>query len=339
MTRPMEPSSSPGPAPASRRAAGPGTRRVAAIAVVAIVLGAGLLAGIALLGPGGGRTDGAAAATTTSSPAWPAGALTGLVGPSASSCATPAPLASTGICTAPTATAAGGAAATPTPAASSSAGVAAPHSTASPSGATAAASPAPTAPDGAAPTTAAGFKVRGTVVPMAFPLPATAKYAYGAGWRVPRDGPARPYEQIRGVAPDGTYLRAHGGLDLLVKLGTPVYAPFSGKVVDPAKRWKPWDPARYGKVVVIESTEPASPGYTVVLAHLSTTKVKIGDTVERGDLVGKTGKTGNAAGTPPHLHLELHAPFKIRYGYAHVIRRLDVFDAEPSVRTADPKAR
>jgi murein DD-endopeptidase MepM/ murein hydrolase activator NlpD len=172
---------------------------------------------------------------------------------------------------------------------------------------------------------------------MAFPLPATAKYRYGAGWRVPRDGPARPYEQIRGIAPDGSYLRAHGGLDILVKLGTPVYTPFSGTVIDPATRWKPWDPSRYGKVVVIESTEPTSPGYTVILAHLSTTKVKVGDTVERGQLVGKTGNTGNAAGTPPHLHVELHAPFKITYGYAHVKRRLDVFDAEPSVRAADPR--
>jgi murein DD-endopeptidase MepM/ murein hydrolase activator NlpD len=181
--------------------------------------------------------------------------------------------------------------------------------------------------------------VRDTIVPVAFPLPDTARYLYGDGWRAPRVGVARSYNQIRGVAPDGTYLRGHDGLDLRVKLGTPVLAPFGGRVIDPAKRWKPWDPSRYGKVVVIESTEPTSPGYAVILAHLSSVAVKPGDEVERSQVVGKTGKTGNAAGTPPHLHLEIRAPFRIRYGYAGVIRRLDVFDAEPSIRAADPKAR
>jgi murein DD-endopeptidase MepM/ murein hydrolase activator NlpD len=121
-----------------------------------------------------------------------------------------------------------------------------------------------------------------------------------------------------------------------VKNGTPVLAPFSGTVVDPATRWKPWDPGRYGTVVIIESDEPTSPGYLVVLAHLTKASVAIGDRVDRGQLVGRTGQTGNAAGTKPHLHLELRAPFLIRYGYAGVIRRLDVFDAEPSVRAADP---
>jgi murein DD-endopeptidase MepM/ murein hydrolase activator NlpD len=181
--------------------------------------------------------------------------------------------------------------------------------------------------------------VRDTIVPMTFPLPATASYRYGDGWRAPRVGVARSYNQIRGVAPDGSYLRAHDGLDLLVKLKTPVLAPFAGRVIDPVQRWKPWDPSRYGKVVVIESTEPTSPGYTVILAHLSSVAVKVGDEVRRGQVVGRTGKTGNAAGTPPHLHVEIRAPFRIRYGYAGVIRRLDVFDAEPSIRAADPKAR
>jgi murein DD-endopeptidase MepM/ murein hydrolase activator NlpD len=181
--------------------------------------------------------------------------------------------------------------------------------------------------------------VRDTVIPIAFPLPTTASYRFGDGWRAPRVGVVRAYNQIRGIAPDGSYLRAHDGVDLLVKLGTPVLAPFSGRVIDPAKRWKPWDPSRYGRVIVIESTEPASAGYAVILAHLSSTRVKVGEAVERGQVVGKTGKTGNAAGTPPHLHLEIRAPFLIRYGYAKVIRRLDVFDAEPSLRAADPKAR
>jgi murein DD-endopeptidase MepM/ murein hydrolase activator NlpD len=264
------------------------------------------------------------------------------MGPTASSrgaaagsaeCATPPPVlgATFGACAAPAAGAAGSAAPSTSPPVASSpeaSPVASAGWSPSPSPALGANSPAPTS--------ARGFKVRATVVPLAFPLRSTVAYRYGDAWRAPRDGIARSYNQIRGIAPDGSYLRAHDGLDLLVKNGTPVLAPFSGTVVDPATRWKPWDPGRYGRVVVIESDESTSPGYFVVLAHLSKASVAIGDRVERGQVVGRTGQTGNAAGTKPHLHLELRAPFLIRYGYAGVIRRLDVFDAEPSVRAADP---
>jgi murein DD-endopeptidase MepM/ murein hydrolase activator NlpD len=71
-----------------------------------------------------------------------------------------------------------------------------------------------------------------------------------------------------------------------------------------------------------------------MLAHLSRQSVAIGRVVRRGQIVGRTGRTGNASGTVPHLHVELRA-FLIRYGYAGVIRRLDVFDVEPSLRAAD----
>jgi len=314
-------------------ALGAGALAIAAVALVAIV---------ALPRPGGAGSPDAsplgASPITTIAPTQSSG---GAAAKSAD-CATPPPVlgASVGSCTAPSAGTAGSAAPSisspvaPSPAASParSAG-----SSPSPSPAPGtASSPAPGTASSPAPTSARGFKVRATVVQLAFPLPSTAAYRYGDGWRAPRDGIARRYNQIRGIAPDGSYLRAHDGLDLLVKNGTPVLAPFSGTVVDPAARWKPWDPGRYGKVVVIESDEPTGPGYLVVLAHLSKASVAIGDRVERGQLVGRTGQTGNAAGTKPHLHLELRAPFLIRYGYAGVIRRLDVFDAEPSVRAADP---
>jgi len=313
---------------------------------------------------GGPAASQSAVSIAPSSAAWPgASATAGRSGadatsPGASACATPPPLAPAGVCAAPStepdasggagaasaapggaspAAPAGAASATPGGAspAVTSAPVAAAAGGASPSPSPAAAGSSPTP----APTSPVGFRVRGTVVPMGFPLPSAAAYRYGDAWRAPRVGVVRPYEQIRGVAPDGTYLRAHDGIDILVKLGTPVSAPWSGTVIDPAKRWKPWDPGRYGKVVAIESDEPTSPGYVVILAHLSTQAVRVGDHVDRGQLVGKTGKTGNAAGTPPHLHLEIHAPFLLRYGYAGVIRRLDVFDAGPSVRAADPRTR
>lgn len=207
--------------------------------------------------------------------------------------------------------------------------VSAPSSAAAPS---APASPGPSA----APISATGFRLRQTVVPMGFPLPAASNYRYGDRWRVPRVGTVYPYEEVRGRAPDGTLLRAHDGVDLLVKLGTPVLAAFDGIVIDPTPIWRPWDPGRYGTVVVIRSTEGTSVGYMAIAAHLSRRAVRVGDAVHRGQVVGWTGRTGNAAGTLPHLHFELRAPFKIAQTWAGIRRRLDVFDPLPSLLAAEP---
>ena len=136
---------------------------------------------------------------------------------------------------------------------------------------------------------------------------------------------------------DGRLLRAHDGQDLEVRVGTPVLATFDGVIVDPATIWRPWQPSMYGNVVVVQSNEPRSFGYRSISAHLSKLAVAIGAVVHRGEIVGWTGRTGNAARTVPHLHFELRAPFLITFHYAGIARRLDVFDPRPSLRAADPK--
>jgi murein DD-endopeptidase MepM/ murein hydrolase activator NlpD len=214
-----------------------------------------------------------------------------------------------------------------------------PGSSASPS-ATSNASPSASATvPGAAPTSAATFAGGKTVVPMGWPFPASVKVRYGPGFGVFRVGPLEPFNMISGVSKSGALLRGHDGLDLQVPIGTPVLAPFSGLVIDPRLRWIPWDPARYGKVVAIVSDEPTSVGYSVILVHLSSIGVPIGAHVTRGQLVGLTGISGDAAGTIPHLHLELRAPFLIRYRVHGVIRRIDAFDPRPSLLAADPHHR
>ncbi|MEK6705953.1 MAG: M23 family metallopeptidase [Bdellovibrionota bacterium] len=82
----------------------------------------------------------------------------------------------------------------------------------------------------------------------------------------------------------------HGGLDLKAPEGTPIYAPAGGKVVL-AK-----DLFFSGNTVLIDH------GYGVftVYAHMSRIKVKKGRFVERGTLLGLSGKTGRVSG--PHLH-------------------------------------
>ena len=198
---------------------------------------------------------------------------------------------------------------------------------------TPASSPAGPAP---APTSAATFVAGKTVVPMGWPFAASVKVGYGPGFGVYRVGPLEPFNMISGVSKSGALLRGHDGLDMQVPIGTPVLAPFSGLVIDPRLHWIPWDPARYGNVVAIQSDEPTSTGYSVILVHLSSIGVPLGAHVTRGQVVGLTGISGDAAGTIPHLHLELRAPFRIRYRVHGVIRRVDAFDPRPSLIAADP---
>jgi murein DD-endopeptidase MepM/ murein hydrolase activator NlpD len=207
-----------------------------------------------------------------------------------------------------------------------------PGSAASPS---ASPSSSPAVP-GAAPTSAATFVAGKTVVPMGWPFAPSVKVRYGPGFGVFRVGVVEPFNMISGISKSGVLLRGHDGLDLQVPIGTPVLAPFSGLVIDPRVRWIPWDPALYGNVVAIQSDEPMSQGYSVILVHLSSIGVPIGAHVTRGQVVGLTGISGDAAGTIPHLHLELRAPFLIRYRIHGVIRQVDAFDPRPSLLAADP---
>ena len=215
---------------------------------------------------------------------------------------------------------------------------------ASPSLVTLAPSPAVTpsaSPSGppAAPATAATFVPGKTIVPMGWPFAPSVKVKYGPGFGVYRVGPLEPFNMISGVSKSGALLRGHDGIDLQVPVGTAVLAPFSGTVIDPRLHWKPWDPSRYGKVVAIQSDEPTSVGYTVIFVHLSLIGAPIGVHVTRGQVVGLTGITGDAAGTIPHLHLELRAPFLIRYVVKGVVRRVDSFDPRPSLLAVDPRRR
>ncbi len=196
------------------------------------------------------------------------------------------------------------------------------------------ASPSPGASGPAAPTSAAGFRPRATVIAMGPLFRSGTAFAYGDAFAQPRDGIVYPYNLARGIGPNGRLLRAHDGQDLIVPIGTIVLAPFAGVVVDPAAIWRPWDPQRYGKVIVIRSTEATSAGYYAILVHLSRQSVPIGASVRRGQVVGRTGDSGNDRGLTPQLHFELRAPFPIRYGYGHVIRWVDCFDPLPSLKAA-----
>ena len=91
----------------------------------------------------------------------------------------------------------------------------------------------------------------------------------------------------------------HRGIDFAAPVGTPVVAPWSGMVTSAQ-----WGPA-YGRHLVIDFDRlpDGSPGLWGVLAHLSEKSVKPGDRVKAGQVVGRSGATGNVTG--PHLHFEV----------------------------------
>ncbi|MCR5560280.1 MAG: M23 family metallopeptidase [Bacteroidales bacterium] len=86
----------------------------------------------------------------------------------------------------------------------------------------------------------------------------------------------------------------HNGLDFIVPRGTPVYAPADG-MVEKVRQGSKGD----GNVVVL--SHPG--GYTTRFCHLSEMKVKDGQKVRKGQVIGTTGMSGDAFA--PHLHYEV----------------------------------
>ena len=85
----------------------------------------------------------------------------------------------------------------------------------------------------------------------------------------------------------------HRGLDISTRVGTPIVAPASGKVI-----FTGIDNG-YGRTVVIDHGN----GVTTRYAHLKNWVVKMSETVERGQLIARVGSTGRSTG--PHLHYEV----------------------------------
>ena len=87
----------------------------------------------------------------------------------------------------------------------------------------------------------------------------------------------------------------HPGLDIATEKGRPVYATAAGKVESAG-----WS-GNYGNLLVVDHGYGLKTRY----GHLSGFKVKAGDTVQRGEVIGFVGATGRATGS--HLHYEVMA--------------------------------
>ncbi len=95
----------------------------------------------------------------------------------------------------------------------------------------------------------------------------------------------------------------HGGLDFRARRGTPIYAPADAVVRIASRK------AGFGLLVELLHGRGFFPGkkksvrFRTRFAHLSKLKVKRGQQVKRGDLLGLVGSTGRSTG--PHLHYEM----------------------------------
>lgn len=86
----------------------------------------------------------------------------------------------------------------------------------------------------------------------------------------------------------------HRGLDIAADFGVDVLAADNGVVAKAG-----WSDLGYGLRVIIDHNID----YITLYGHLSEILVEEGQVVEKGQLIGRIGSTGNSTG--PHLHLEL----------------------------------
>jgi Membrane proteins related to metalloendopeptidases len=103
--------------------------------------------------------------------------------------------------------------------------------------------------------------------------------ASGFGWRI------HPYYKIS---------KFHYGMDFTAPAGTDVYATGNGTIVDLSSSQR-----GLGKHIIIDHGF----GYTSIYAHLSNFNVRVGQKVQRGDIIGFVGSTGMSVAN--HLHYEI----------------------------------
>ncbi|KAA0695005.1 M23 family peptidase [Halopseudomonas laoshanensis] len=89
---------------------------------------------------------------------------------------------------------------------------------------------------------------------------------------------------------NGEERNPHSGLDFAAPSGTPIKSPAEGKVILTG------DYFFNGKTVFVDHGQ----GLISMFCHLSSIGVKVGDELDRGEVLGKVGATGRATG--PHLH-------------------------------------
>ena len=127
-----------------------------------------------------------------------------------------------------------------------------------------------------------------------------------------------------GVRIDPIYktTKFHAGMDFSASPGTPVYATGDGVVVKAG-----WETG-YGNTIEVNHGF----GYLTRYAHLSAYKVRPGQKVVRGEVIGAVGSTGKSTG--PHLHYEVHVKGKVQNPVNYYFMDLSAEDYDKMIQIA-----
>lgn len=106
------------------------------------------------------------------------------------------------------------------------------------------------------------------------------------------NSPIEHYEQVTSLLRDRPN---HQGMDFMAPVGTPIVAPFAGKITRVN-----WNRAANGLCIELERPD----GSLVKFLHLDRADVTPGTTVKRGQTLGTSGNTGRSTG--PHLHYQIN---------------------------------
>ena len=101
------------------------------------------------------------------------------------------------------------------------------------------------------------------------------------------------------------YKTIHLGNDFFVPAETPLHSFYDGKVVSANSIYNKND---YGNILILQhKTNGGIPFYTLYghLSKNSSSIMKVGDTVKKGDLIAYIGKTEENGNWVPHLHFQL----------------------------------
>lgn len=134
------------------------------------------------------------------------------------------------------------------------------------------------------------------------------KMASGFGWRID------PIYRTR---------RFHAGMDFAAATGTDIFATGNGTVVSAG--WK----QGYGNCVEINHGF----GYLTLYGHMSKIKVRIGQKVKRGEVIGEVGNTGKSTG--PHLHYEVHLRGQVMNPHHYYFLDLSPADYDRMIQMSD----
>jgi len=108
--------------------------------------------------------------------------------------------------------------------------------------------------------------------------------------------------------------KLHEGIDLAGRVGTPIYVTADGVVKYTGYK------KGYGLTIIVDHRY----GYSTKYGHLSRIKVRPGQRVMRGQIIGALGKSGRSTG--PHLHYEVRVSNKATNPLNYIIPNVTYFD-------------